>query len=133
MTEETERWLNIYKMNGLEAVTHGFSTGVRGGATNVPDFSVCANGTFPCEERFDEFYTSCADSSGRFYQENLECIMCNAWKMGDREGEFSYNPNQWGRQWQAVAAMQVHYPLSSIHFVCIPCLLLLLPYCSLSL
>lgn len=78
VTLETERWLNIYKMNGLEAVSHGFSTGVRGGATNVHDFALC-NGTYSCEDRFKSYYLDCADDNGRFYQENLECLMCKAW------------------------------------------------------
>lgn len=41
VTEETERWLNIYKMNGMEAVTHGFSTGVRGSDQCTRFFHVC--------------------------------------------------------------------------------------------
>ena len=50
----TTRFLNIYKMNGMQTVEHGESTGVRGGANNVPtsDYDLCPNGMFPCEERF---------------------------------------------------------------------------------
>eukprot|EP00662_Eupelagonemidae_sp_cell21_P033427 gene33427-59321_t len=70
---------------------HGFSTGVRGGATNVPDYGTC-NGQYPCEERFQRFYVPCADSQGRFNYSSILCIICNAKRMGDRGGEFSYNP-----------------------------------------
>eukprot|EP00005_Dracoamoeba_jomungandri_P005339 CAMPEP_0174254612 /NCGR_PEP_ID=MMETSP0439-20130205/3936_1 /TAXON_ID=0 /ORGANISM="Stereomyxa ramosa, Strain Chinc5" /LENGTH=381 /DNA_ID=CAMNT_0015336307 /DNA_START=29 /DNA_END=1174 /DNA_ORIENTATION=+ len=107
VTKETERWLNIFKMNGKETVEHGFSTGTRGGATNVPEFDYeggPCNGSYPCEERFEKFYAACAEPDGRFYQKNVLCILCKAQAMGDRRGEFSFNSLQTGRQWQAIAA-----------------------------
>mmetsp|Transcript_46667 Transcript_46667/g.117569 ORF Transcript_46667/g.117569 Transcript_46667/m.117569 type:complete len:355 (-) Transcript_46667:117-1181(-) len=99
-----ERYLNIYKMNGLQTVEHGCSTGVRGGANNVPDFELC-NGIFPCEVRFTKFYEACADSRGRLYRDNVLCVVCKAQSFGDRGGEFSYNPLQSARQWQMTAAI----------------------------
>jgi len=103
-TNETQRWLNIFRMNGHQAVEHGFSTGVRGGANNVPGFINC-NGQYPCEARYEFFWDQCATRDGRFYQANIACVMCKAKKIGDRGGEFSYNPLQDGREWQEKAAM----------------------------
>ena len=107
-TEDTTRWLNIFKMNGLQTVEHGTSTGVRGGANNVPEFDYAGgpcDGKYPCEERFQKFYASCANDDGRFYLENINCIICKGYKWGDRTGEFAMNPTQGFRQWQMVAAM----------------------------
>lgn len=108
LTNFTERWLGIYRMNGRMMAEHGMSTGVRGGATNVPEFDHTGgncNGEYPCESRFQMFYAECADSNGNFYEANIYCILCRAWQFGDRGGEWSYNPGQTGQQWQAIAAM----------------------------
>jgi len=92
--EESERYLNIYEMNGVETVEHGFSTGVRGGFNNPPDFDnyekQTCNGIFPCEEQFAEFIEPCADSQGRFFREQILCVVCRAQAMGDRGGEWSF-------------------------------------------
>merc|ERR1719350_1003669 len=88
-TEDNERWLNIFKLNGLQAVEHGMSTGTRGGANNVPDLDTC-NGVFPCEDRFHRFYVKNADSRGRIYHKNILQVICQARKEGDRSGEYSY-------------------------------------------
>jgi hypothetical protein len=109
VTNATERWLNIYKMNGMEAQEHAFSTGTRGGATNVPDgemgFDSCG-GVYPCEERFQHFYVSCANkTNNRFYWKDLQCMLCKAWTDGDRGGEWAFNPLQTGMQWQEGAAV----------------------------
>merc|ERR1719350_1806644 len=52
-TEDNECWLNIFKLNGLQAVEHGMSTGTRGGKDNVPDLDTC-NGVFLCEDRLPQ-------------------------------------------------------------------------------
>lgn len=89
--DSVKRWLNIFTMNGKQAVEHGYSTGVRGGATNVPDLSDSCNGIYPCEDRFQKFYVQHADENGRFYLQNILEIICHARSEGDRGGEFSYN------------------------------------------
>ena len=101
-----KRYLNIFEMSGLEVAEHGASTGVRGGNTNVPDFSVDGEGFYPSESRFKEFYETCADNEGNFYEENIKCIACSTLITGDRGGEWAYNPNQGGRQWHVYAALQ---------------------------
>jgi len=107
VTNETERYLNIYTMNGVETVEHGFSTGIRGGWTNPPDFLLNGgcNGTFPCEEQYSIFAEPCADSAGRFYRENILCMICLAQEKGDRGGEWSFNPFGKKRGWQMSVAM----------------------------
>ena len=90
VTNETERYLNIFTMNGVQTVEHGFSTGVRGGFNNPPDFDFTGgrcNGTYPCQDHFETFFEPCADSQGRFYRENILCVVCRAQAMGDRAGE----------------------------------------------
>jgi hypothetical protein len=110
VTNQTQRWLNIFKMNGLQSVEHGFSTGTRGGAGNVPDFDFTGgpcNGTYPCEERFQKFYVDCAEpDTGRFYLKNIHCIACKAQAEGDKTGEFAFNKVQDARQWQEDAALE---------------------------
>jgi len=104
VNNDTVRFLNIFRMNGHQAVEHGISTGTRGGATNTPGIIDCG-GKYPCEARFKRFWEPCADKNGRFYQEEIVCVICNAKRFGDRGGEFSYNPAQKGREWQMKAAM----------------------------
>jgi len=117
--DSVKRWLNIFTMNGNEDVEHGYSTGTRGGATNVPDFDDGCNGVFPCEARFQKFYVAHADANGRLYLENILAIICHTLSEGDRGGEFSYNgglplyapgldsldSKVPGRDWQIKAAM----------------------------
>lgn len=116
--KDAKRYLNIFNMDGLEAVEHGFSTGVRGGNCNSPDenYDLC-NGQYPCEGLFQKFYVSNANSDGRIYRENIQQILCDIMAHGDRGGEFSYQNVEkrvffWdktiilpARQWQAKAAM----------------------------
>ena len=75
-------------MHGHQAVEHGISTGVRGGDTNSPGLVDCG-GKYPCEARFQKFWSECSDKNGRFYKDNIACVMCKAKKFGDRGGEFS--------------------------------------------
>jgi len=114
--DDTKRWFNIFTMNGKQVLEHGISTGVRGGATNVPDPETCG-GIFPCEDRFQRFYASSADSNGRLYRSNLMKVVCAARKMGDRGGEYSYSSGSIhlpgsgdllpvpAREWQMKAAL----------------------------
>jgi hypothetical protein len=107
-SQDTQRWFNIFEMNGVQALEHGFSTGTRGGASNVPEFDYTGgpcNGQYPCEDRLQKFYMPCANADGNFYLDNIHCVICNAYRKGDRTGEFAYNPTQGLRQWQMVAAM----------------------------
>merc|ERR1712232_1358885 len=90
LTDDVKRWLNIFVMNGKQVNEHGISTGVRGGATNVPDPDEC-NGVYPCEARFQRFYVNNTDSNGRLYKKNLMKMVCTARKFGDRGGEYSYS------------------------------------------
>jgi len=90
LTDDVKRWLNIFVMNGKQVNEHGISTGVRGGATNVPDPDEC-NGVYPCEARFQRFYVNNTDSNGRLYKKNLMQMVCTARKFGDRGGEYSYS------------------------------------------
>jgi len=117
-SEDAKRYLNIFEMDGLEAVEHGFSTGVRGGNCNSPqeNYDLC-QGQYPCEALFQKFYVANADSNGRLYRENLMHVMCDAMAHGDRGGEFSYQDgevrifgdlvkvNLPARQWQMKAAI----------------------------
>jgi len=114
--EGIKRYLNIFEMNGLETVEHGFSTGVRGGNCNsLPENDLC-NGQYPCEPLFDKFYVAHADQRGRLYLKQILEIVCHAQAEGDRGGEFSYQDGDIGvfghtlsrlpaRQWQVKAAM----------------------------
>lgn len=130
VTPDLARFINLYTMNGKQTVQHGFSTGVRGGAINGPEFDYAGgkckfvypfqflfcfcfnnnpvfmftkgscNGTYPCESRWKTFYESCADPKGRFYRKELACVLCKAQAFGDRGGENAYHPDQSARQWQ---------------------------------
>eukprot|EP00164_Ancoracysta_twista_P003144 GFYU01004194.1.p1 GENE.GFYU01004194.1~~GFYU01004194.1.p1 ORF type:complete len:389 (+),score=87.87 GFYU01004194.1:43-1209(+) len=105
-TEETTRYINVYKMVGLQTVEHGISTGVRGGAVNVPEFeNDPCHGEYPCEAKFQEFWAPCANKDGNFDKESILCIVCKAQRKGDRAGEWSYNPSRSLRNWQIVTAM----------------------------
>jgi hypothetical protein len=99
VTEKLNRYLNIFTMNGHPNVEHGFSTGVRGGATNVPDPDLCG-GVYPCQARFDKFVAPYANPEGRFYREDVMNMVCNTEKNGDRGGEFSYSSLLTNRKWQ---------------------------------
>lgn len=113
---DVKRYLNIFNMDGLETVEHGFSTGVRGGNCNSPEENDPCNGHYPCEALFQKYYVANADSHGRIYRENILQIICDAMAHGDRSGEFSYQDGDKGilglsvslpaRQWQMKAAMQ---------------------------
>jgi hypothetical protein len=103
VNDETERYLNIFKMNGLQTVEHGFSTGTRGGWNNPPDYdfaSKTCNGIYPCEDHFEKFWVPCADPNGRFYRDNILCSVCRAQEHGDRGGEWSFNPVASLQAWQ---------------------------------
>jgi len=113
---DIDRYLNIFEMNGLETVEHGFSTGVRGGNCNSRAENDC-NGVYPCESLFQKFYVAHADSRGRLYRSNILQIVCHAIAEGDRGGEFSHYDGDadvvgWtvarlpARTWQMKAAMQ---------------------------
>jgi len=114
--KEVKRYLNIFNMDGLETVEHGFSTGVRGGNCNSPPENDPCNGQYPCEALFQKYYVANADSNGRIYRENILQIICDAMANGDRSGEFSYADGDSSilglsvslpaRQWQMKAAMQ---------------------------
>jgi len=99
VSDKSNRYLNIFTMNGHPNVEHGFSTGVRGGATNVPDPELCG-GLYPCQTRFDRFVKPFVNERGRYYREDLMKIVCNAEKKGDRGGEFSYSKLVMNRKWQ---------------------------------
>lgn len=114
---DVDRFLNIFEMNGLETVEHGFSTGVRGGNCNSRAENDMCNGVYPCEALFQKFYVAHADSRGRLYLDNIKQIICHAMAEGDRSGEFAHqdgNVDVVGisvaklppRQWQMKAAMQ---------------------------
>jgi len=113
---DVKRYLNIFNMDGLETVEHGFSTGTRGGNCNSPPENDPCNGQYPCEALFQKFYVANADSNGRLYRENILQIICDAMANGDRSGEFSYYDGDASilgltvslpaRQWQMKAAMQ---------------------------
>lgn len=105
-TAESERYLNIYTMNGVETVEHGFSTGIRGGWTNPPDYDdeLHCDGIFPCVRQFDFFARTCASPDGRFYRENIHCMICKAQQEGDYSGEWSFNPLGKRRGWQMSVA-----------------------------
>jgi len=115
--ENEKRYVNIFKMNGLENIEHGFSTGTRGGNCNSPKANdLCPDGVYPCEALFQKYYVGNADAQGRLYRENILQIVCMAMAEGDRSGEFSYNPGGPqpiagfglkvpGRSWQMKAAM----------------------------
>lgn len=112
--KEVKRYLNIFQMNGMETVEHGFSTGTRGGNSN--SLHDPCNGQYPCEPLFQKFYASKADSKGRIYASQVKQIICHALAEGDRGGEWSYfngDASVLGlnvatlpaRQWQMKAAM----------------------------
>jgi hypothetical protein len=111
--QDVQRFLNIFEMNGLETVEHGFSTGVRGG--NCNGLHDPCDGKYPCEPLFEKFYASKA-VNGRVYMDQIKEIICHAISEGDRGGEFAYfdgDVNVLGfdlaslpaRQWQMKAAM----------------------------
>lgn len=115
--KDVKRYLNIFNMDGLETVEHGFSTGVRGGNCNSPAENDPCDGQYPCEALFQKYYVNNADSNGRIYRENILQIVCDAMAHGDRSGEFSYQDGDVSvlgltlgtlpaRQWQMKAAMQ---------------------------
>lgn len=60
---------------------------------------------FSHARRAYRFITPCADAKGRFYEENILCIVCRAESMGDRGGRFSYGKSSLIRGWQMKAAM----------------------------
>jgi len=114
--DSIKRWLNVFEMNGLETVEHGFSTGVRGGNCNSPPANDICGGVYPCEALFQKYYVSNADSRGRLYLDQIKRIICQALAEGDRGGEFSHQdglvqvpllPNKQlpARNWQMKAAM----------------------------
>lgn len=113
---DVKRYLNIFKMNGLETVEHGISTGVRGGNCNGLLSNDPCNGVYPCEALFQKFYVSKADVNGRLYIEQILQIICHAAMEGDRGGEFAYQDGEVtvlgldvaklpARTWQMRAAM----------------------------
>jgi len=112
--QDVKRYLNIFQMNGMETVEHGFSTGTRGG--NCNSLHDPCNGQYPCEPLFQKFYVNNADSNGRIYASNIKKIICHALAEGDRGGEFAYQDGNVGvlgikvarlpaRQWQMKGAM----------------------------
>lgn len=114
---DIDRFLNIFEMNGLETVEHGFSTGVRGGNCNSRAENDECNGQYPCESLFQKFYAAHADSRGRLYKANILQIVCHALAEGDRSGEFAHQDGDVdvvgitvaklpARTWQMKAAMQ---------------------------
>jgi len=88
--DSTKRYLNLFHMNGVEAVEHGMSTGVRGGNCNSPVENDICDGVYPCEALFQKYYVANADSRGRIYNNQILNIICQAHAEGDRSGEFSY-------------------------------------------
>jgi len=115
--KDVKRYLNIFEMNGLETVEHGFSTGVRGGNCNSRLENDLCDGQYPCEALFQKFYAAHADSQGRIYRSNILEIICHTIAEGDRGGEFAYFDGEVevpflpgvklpARHWQMKAAMQ---------------------------
>jgi len=109
--EDTKRWMNLFKMNGKQALEHGTSTGIRGGDTNMPPNAIDCGGQYPCEKRFDQFFGD-NGTDGRFYREDILKVICKARQYGDRGGKLSYEENTIillgpvpGREWQIKGAM----------------------------
>lgn len=87
--EKNLRWFSPFRMNGRQAMEHGISTGVRGGATNMPFDNGCG-GEYPCQKMFDKFVAPSVGPNNRFYMTDIFQIVCKARQYGDRGGEWSY-------------------------------------------
>jgi len=114
--QDVKRYLPLFRMNALETVEHGMSTGVRGGNCNSPTQNDLCNGQYPCEALFQKYYVAAA-KNGRIYNDQILDIICHAHAEGDRGGEFSYMDGDVtvlgltvaklpARTWQMKGAMQ---------------------------
>jgi hypothetical protein len=112
----SQRWLNLYKMNGKQVLEHGISTGIRGGDTNMPPDALNCQGVYPCRKRFNQFIVPNI-INGRFTVDSAMKVVCMARQFGDRTGEHAYADNKiklfgiWsaesvpGPEWQMKGAM----------------------------
>jgi len=106
---EDRRYLNIFKMGSSPAIMHQIAAAVRGGAGLVDH--ECES--YPCLQRYDEFWAKFATPEGRIYTEQLGEALCNIFRNGFHgvatSNFFTLTQGFTGREYLAVAGWIVAF------------------------